>query len=117
MYDLDGNGFIAKEELFTVLKMIVGANAHLSEEQLMSIAEQTLKEADENKDNLISFEDFCQVLKRLDIEQKMSMRFLGWPNNFEIAYENIWLITERPAFELQIREKSLIIFLLFWTNI
>ena len=77
MYDLDGNGFIAKEELFAVLKMIVGAHAHLSEEQLMSIAEQTLKEADENKDNLISFEDFCQVLKRLDIEQKMSMRFLG----------------------------------------
>ena len=116
MYDLDGNGFIAKEELFTVLKMIVGAHAHLSEEQLMSIAEQTLKEADENKDNLISFEDFCQVLKRLDIEQKMSMRFLGWNDNFG----NIWLIsmgTDRPAFELQIREKSLIIFLLFWTNI
>ena len=79
MYDLDGNDRISKEELLAVLTMMVGAN--ISEEQLMSIAERTILEADENKDNLISFEEFCKVLERTDVEQKMSIRFLSWKEN------------------------------------
>ena len=66
---------ISKEELLAVLTMMVGAN--ISEEQLMSIAERTIMEADENKDNLISFDEFCKVLERTDVEQKMSIRFLS----------------------------------------
>ena len=75
-----------------VLTMMVGAN--ISPEQLLSIAERTILEADEDKDELISFEefvkvDFCktldfltlvffwQVLERTDVEQKMSIRFLN----------------------------------------
>lgn len=75
MYDLDGDDRISKEELLAVLTMMVGAN--ISEEQLMSIAERTIMEADEDKDNLISFDEFCKVLERTDVEQKMSIRFLS----------------------------------------
>ena len=76
-----------------MLTMMVGAN--ISPEQLLSIAERTILEADEDKDELISFEEFvkvhfqkcvqtffkfplsCQVLERTDVEQKMSIRFLN----------------------------------------
>lgn len=48
-----------------------------SEEQLSSIAERTLLEADEDGDNMINFEEFCRVLERTDVERKMSIRFLS----------------------------------------
>merc|ERR1711950_61430 len=64
-----------KEELLAVLTMMVGNN--ISTEQLISIAERTIQEADVDKDNLISFEEFAQVLERTDVEQKMSIRFLN----------------------------------------
>merc|ERR1712038_2118737 len=75
MYDLDGDDKISKEGLLAVLTMMVGNN--ISEEQLMSIAERTIHEADEDKDTLISFDEFCKVLERTDVEQKMSIRFLS----------------------------------------
>ena len=75
MYDLDGDEKISKEELLAVLTMMVGAN--ISEEQLMSIADRTIHEADEDKDDRISFDEFCKVLERTDVEQKMSIRFLS----------------------------------------
>ena len=49
-----------------------------SEEQLSSIAERTILEADKNCDQMISFEEFCRALERTDVEQKMSIRFLNW---------------------------------------
>jgi calcineurin B family protein 1 len=64
-----------QEELLAVLTMMVGAN--ISPEQLLSIAERTILEADEDKDDLISFEEFVKVLERTDVEQKMSIRFLN----------------------------------------
>lgn len=75
MYDLDSDDRISKEELLAVLTMMVGAN--ISEDQLISIAERTIMEADEDQDKLISFEEFCKVLERTDVEQKMSIRFLS----------------------------------------
>merc|ERR1712203_650326 len=75
MYDLDGDDKISKEELLAVLTMMVGSN--ISTEQLISIAERTIMEADMDKDDLISFEEFAKVLERTDVEQKMSIRFLN----------------------------------------
>ena len=54
--------------------MMVGAN--ISPQQLVSIAERTIMEADLDKDDLISFEEFAKVLDKTDVEQKMSIRFL-----------------------------------------
>merc|ERR1712223_2130653 len=75
MHDLDGDDKISKEELLAVLTMTVGAT--IGPEQLLSIAERTILEADEDKDELISFEEFVKVLERTDVEQKRSIRFLN----------------------------------------
>jgi calcineurin B family protein 1 len=55
--------------------MMMGAN--ICEEQLISIAERTIMEADTNNDNLISFDEFKKVLERTDVEQNLSIRFLS----------------------------------------
>ncbi|CAH0551808.1 unnamed protein product [Brassicogethes aeneus] len=75
MYDLDNDDLISKDELLAILHMMVGTN--ISEEQLISIAERTILEADEDGDQMISFEEFCKALSRTDVEQKMSIRFLN----------------------------------------
>ncbi|KAI8118368.1 hypothetical protein FF38_05242 [Lucilia cuprina] len=75
MYDLDDDGVISRDELLSILHMMVGAN--ISQDQLISIAERTILEADLCCQGKISFEDFCKALERTDVEQKMSIRFLN----------------------------------------
>ncbi|KAL4238858.1 Ca2+-binding actin-bundling protein (actinin) [Mactra antiquata] len=75
MYDLDGDENISRDELLAVLHMMVGDN--ISEEQLNSIADRTISEADEDGDSRISFTEFTKVMERVDVEQKMSIRFLN----------------------------------------
>jgi len=75
MYDLDDDDVISRDELLSILHMMVGAN--ISQEQLLSIAERTILEADLCCQGKISFEDFCKALERTDVEQKMSIRFLN----------------------------------------
>ncbi|CAD7093484.1 unnamed protein product [Hermetia illucens] len=75
MYDLDNDGVISRDELLNILHMMVGAN--ISQDQLISIAERTILEADQCGQGKISFEDFCKALERTDVEQKMSIRFLN----------------------------------------
>ena len=47
-----------------------------SDDQLNSIAERTILEADKDGDQMISFEEFCSALERTEVEQKMSIKFL-----------------------------------------
>jgi len=75
LYDLDDDDRITKEELLSVLQMMVGQN--IGEEQLSSIAERTITEADTDGDGMISYDEFTKALERCDIEQKMSIRFLN----------------------------------------
>ncbi|KAI8046376.1 hypothetical protein M5D96_002578 [Drosophila gunungcola] len=75
MYDLDDDGVISRDELLSILHMMVGAN--ISQDQLVSIAERTILEADLCCQGKISFEDFCKALDRTDVDQKMSIRFLN----------------------------------------
>lgn len=75
MYDLDDDDTISKEELLNILHMMVGAN--ISQDQLISIAERTIIEADQTGQGKISFDDFSKALERSDVEQKMSIRFLN----------------------------------------
>lgn len=74
MYDLDDDDAISRDELLAVLHMMVGEN--ISEDQLNSIAERTILEADKDTDGMISFQEFCNALERTDVEQKMSIKFL-----------------------------------------
>ena len=50
--------------------------SNIKTEQLLSIAERTIMEADADHDGLLSFDEFSKVLERTDVEQKMSIRFL-----------------------------------------
>ncbi|KAA0718294.1 Calcineurin B -like proteinous protein 1 [Triplophysa tibetana] len=74
LYDLDRDDKISRDELLQVLRMMVGVN--ISDEQLGSIADRTIQEADTNGDMCISFTEFTKVLEKVDVEQKMSIRFL-----------------------------------------
>uniref|UniRef100_H3DPV7 Calcineurin-like EF-hand protein 1 n=1 Tax=Tetraodon nigroviridis TaxID=99883 RepID=H3DPV7_TETNG len=74
LYDLDRDDKISRDELLQVLRMMVGVN--ISDDQLGSIADRTIQEADTNGDNSISFNEFIKVLEKVDVEQKMSIRFL-----------------------------------------
>jgi calcineurin B family protein 1 len=75
IYDLDNDGKISREELLAVLHMMVGSN--ISEDQLASIADRTILEADMDSDGFISLPDFISVMGDTDVEQKMSVRFLN----------------------------------------
>lgn len=75
MYDLDDDETISREELLNILHMMVGAN--ISQDQLNSIAERTIVEADQTGMGKITFDDFCKALSRTEVEQKMSIRFLN----------------------------------------
>ncbi|XP_018018592.1 calcineurin B homologous protein 1 [Hyalella azteca] len=74
MYDLDDDGSITRDEVLAVLHMMVGEN--ISEDQLISIAERTMLEADVDNNQMITFQEFCTILERTDVEQKMSIKFL-----------------------------------------
>jgi serine/threonine-protein phosphatase 2B regulatory subunit len=53
IYDIDRDGFISNEELFQVLKMMVGDN--LKDLQIQQIVDKTIMYADKDKDGKISY--------------------------------------------------------------
>lgn len=74
IYDKNKDDKIDKEELLAILKMLVGSN--IADDQLNGIAERTIAELDENGDMVITFHEFCETLKKIDVDEKMSMKFL-----------------------------------------
>ncbi|PFX16962.1 calcineurin B homologous protein 1-like [Stylophora pistillata] len=75
IYDLDNDGKISKDDLMQVLHMMVGRN--ISDEQLGGIADRAISDADLDKDGVISFEELKRVLENVDMNSKMSIRFLA----------------------------------------
>ncbi|XP_036166412.1 calcineurin B homologous protein 2 [Myotis myotis] len=74
LYDLDRDGKISRHEMLQVLRLMVGVQ--VTEEQLESITDRTVQEADEDGDGAVSFMEFSKSLEKMDIEQKMSIRIL-----------------------------------------
>lgn len=74
IYDRDNDDKINKDELLSILRMLVGSN--IPEEQIIAIAERTITELDVNGDLSITFQEFCETLTKIDVEDKMSMKFL-----------------------------------------
>jgi Ca2+-binding EF-hand superfamily protein len=75
VYDRDGDNKINKDELLDVLNMMVGDN--IPKDQLNAIAERTIGELDSDNDMVITFEEFKKTLDKIDIDDKMSMKFLA----------------------------------------
>jgi calcineurin B family protein 1 len=74
IYDRDKDDRISKAELLAILRMLVGSN--IPEEQMNAIAERTISELDRDGNMFITFKDFCETLTKIDIDEKMSMKFL-----------------------------------------
>ena len=45
--------------------------------QLGNIADRTILEADKDNDGMISFTEFIRLMENVDVEQRMSIRFLN----------------------------------------
>ena len=69
VYDMDKDGFISREELYTVLKMMVGSN--LKEVQLQQVVNRTFRDVDKDMDGKISYEEFAAIIGNLGVEKKM----------------------------------------------
>ncbi|XP_072346410.1 calcineurin B homologous protein 2 [Scyliorhinus torazame] len=74
LYDQDRDGIISRGELIQVLRMML--EAQVTEDQLESITDRTIQEADLDGDGAISFEEFRKSLENINLEHKMSIRFL-----------------------------------------
>ncbi|KAL3313938.1 Ca2+-binding actin-bundling protein (actinin), alpha chain (EF-Hand protein superfamily) [Cichlidogyrus casuarinus] len=74
MYDIDGDEKITPNELFGMLRLMVGSN--ISEDQVINIGDRTMAEADINGDGYITYEEFREAFENVDIEEKMSIKFM-----------------------------------------
>ena len=73
IYDIENDGFISNGELFKVLKMMVGNN--LTDVQLQQLVDRTIIKADEDYDGKISYEEFCKMIRNLEIGEKLTLHF------------------------------------------
>ncbi|UJR21300.1 hypothetical protein I4U23_024390 [Adineta vaga] len=75
MYDRNHDEKIDRNELKEILKLMVGGNIH--DEQIATIADHTIEELDADGDLTITFDEFCKTLSNIDVDEKMSMKFLN----------------------------------------
>ncbi len=73
IYDNDDDGYISNQDLFLVLKMMVGNN--LTDIQLHQLVERTIIKADLDKDGKISYTEFKNMVKNLDIVTKLTLTY------------------------------------------
>ena len=73
VYDFDEDGFISNGDLFTVLKIMVGDG--LKDAQLQQLVDRTIVRADKDGDGLISFDEFCEMVKELDVASKLTIKY------------------------------------------
>ncbi|KAI9103247.1 hypothetical protein DFS34DRAFT_642104 [Phlyctochytrium arcticum] len=73
VYDVNGDGVIDSADLYHVLKLMVGTN--LSDEQVHSLVDQTILEADVlDKDGTISFDEFKRAMFNADLENVLTIQ-------------------------------------------
>mmetsp|Transcript_112209 Transcript_112209/g.194857 ORF Transcript_112209/g.194857 Transcript_112209/m.194857 type:complete len:177 (-) Transcript_112209:93-623(-) len=73
VYDMDRDGYISNKDLFECLQVMVGSN--LTDSQLQQIVDKTFIEADKDRDGLISFDEFQNVVEESDFGDKLTLRF------------------------------------------
>ncbi|KAK9820181.1 hypothetical protein WJX72_007199 [[Myrmecia] bisecta] len=73
LYDLDANGFVSANELFQMLKLLMGRA--LSDAQLDQIVRSTVAEHDEDGDGQLSPSEFSKLLSASDLEHKLAINF------------------------------------------
>lgn len=65
IYDVDGDGYITKEELYEMLKGTLGSSilSELPEDQILGLVEFTFKSVDANSDGRIDFSEYRQLAR------------------------------------------------------
>jgi len=71
VYDVDNDGFISNCDLFYVLKAMVGNN--LNDVQLQQLVDRTILQGDRDKDGKLSYEEFHDMVKDTDLEEKLKI--------------------------------------------
>jgi serine/threonine-protein phosphatase 2B regulatory subunit len=69
IYDVNNDGFISNGDLFKSLKLMVGSN--LDDLQLQQLVDRTIFQADTDKDGKLSFDEFLDMIKKVDFEGKL----------------------------------------------
>ncbi|MFH4976585.1 hypothetical protein AB6A40_003294 [Gnathostoma spinigerum] len=75
MYDLNKNGYITRLEFRLILQLMIGQEDKVTREEMDGITDLILHEADMKKDGQLSFEEFCQAMQKVDIENLMAIQF------------------------------------------
>jgi serine/threonine-protein phosphatase 2B regulatory subunit len=78
IYDMNCDGYISNGDLFNTLKLLVGEN--LNEVQIQQIVDRTIIEADVDKDGKLSYSEFCDYVKNMNVKQLFSMKFFEETN-------------------------------------
>ena len=73
VYDVDNDGFISNADLYHVLKSMVGSN--LNDVQLQQLVDRTIIQGDKDKDGKLSYEEFKDMVKDGELEQKLKIEF------------------------------------------
>ncbi|KAK2716671.1 calcineurin B homologous protein 1-like [Artemia franciscana] len=74
VFDQSCDGYITKDELLSVLQMMVGS--FVDEKEISDVAERIMLEADADRERGLSFDKFCNALAKTDVEKKLSIKFL-----------------------------------------
>jgi len=73
IYDIDHDGKISTQDLYDILKAMVGDN--LNDSQLQQIVDSTLLGGDKDRDGGISYAEFNAILARTeDLNEKLSVK-------------------------------------------
>ena len=70
-YDMNNDGYLSNGDLFNCLKMLVGDN--LTDIQIQQLSDRTLIAADKDLDGKLSYEEFCNFVKDIQIQDLFSM--------------------------------------------
>ncbi len=73
VYDNDEDGFISPNDLFVVLKSMVGNN--LTDANLQQLVDRTIAKGDEDRDGKISYPEFCKMVKNLELAKKLTLTY------------------------------------------
>jgi len=73
VFDVAGDGFLDAEELFIIIKLMVGKN--LTDQDIQDLVEKTILEADGDKDGVLSFDEFKRALAFVDVEKILTVDF------------------------------------------
>lgn len=72
LYDVDGDGFISKNDLESVLRMLVGE--HMSSDVIEKVVDRVVNEADKDGDLQISRDEFTGAVDVANLAERLTVK-------------------------------------------